>query len=64
MTGELTFDRLIARARRRFRSLYLAYPQIRESLTPELRRRLLAPFRVALSSEQEIQGILVKVLLA
>lgn len=58
MNVELTFDRLIARARRRFRSLYLAYPQIREALTPELRRRL----PVVLSSEAEIRGMSSEVL--
>ena len=41
--GALT--RTSARELRRFRSLYLAYPQIGEALSPELRRRLPAPLQ-------------------
>jgi predicted nuclease of restriction endonuclease-like (RecB) superfamily len=41
--GALT--RTSARELRRYRSLYLAYPQIGESLSPDLRRRLPAPLR-------------------
>lgn len=41
--GALT--RTSARELRRFRSLYLAYPQIGETLSPELRRRLPSPIQ-------------------
>ena len=37
--------RTSARELRRYRSLYLVYPQIGEALSPELRRRLPAPLR-------------------
>jgi hypothetical protein len=52
--GALT--RTSARELRRFRSLYLTYPQIGEALTPELRRRLASPLqaiRVAPTPESQ-----------